>query len=430
MAASRRWIVPAVLGALLVALAPADARAQNLRNCAWPVELSPEAYGNFLAPEFLARYWLMPFDEQVDAMTIRGTYLDARYFSFVVYDTDDAHRPTQPSGRLYDAAITPDPGTVNPFVKPGGAAGTYTVVVSRSGAGPGNVIPVDSNFAWILLRVYVASPDASLGGNALSGHVALPTLTVTGSGGTHTVEPCSTVNKLDDLRSVLQTFFPAGFDLVGDEGTPSSDRLWFGAPSLPPPLLLPNPDNKYLATFPGNTYQPGRIIVIRGKAPSFPGTYDGSPVWVADRGHGPVDMRFWSFCNNDLVLPVSAVACTTDFTAHLEGGHYTIVISDDLRRPAWLRPDVDWLPWGDAQYPKLVFFRNLLPSPGFPHSIQKALDEGCTFEFNLPYLPDRAEVDVAGRCAAEVMGDYYPVAAWCDKARFLHGGWRACLREP
>jgi hypothetical protein len=40
---------------------------------------------------------------------------------------------------------------------------------------------------------------------------------------------------------------------------------------------------------------------------------------------------------------------------------------------------------------------------------------GCTFEFNLPYLPDRKDVDRMGHCAARVMGDYYPVAAWCDK---------------
>jgi len=27
------------------------------------------------------------------------------------------------------------------------------------------------------------------------------------------------------------------------------------------------------------------------------------------------------------------------------------------------------------------------------------------------------------------MGDYYPVAAWCDKSTFVHGGWQACIEK-
>ena len=53
---------------LLFALAfltnPDVARAQNYRNCAWPIELSPEGSGNMLGPDTLSRYWVMPFDKQ------------------------------------------------------------------------------------------------------------------------------------------------------------------------------------------------------------------------------------------------------------------------------------------------------------------------------------------------------------------------------
>ena len=134
-------------------------------------------------------------------------------------------------------------------------------------------------------------------------------------------------------------------------------------------------------------------------------------------------------CNNDLALPVPVVNCTADLTTTIQGGYYTIVISDDLLRPDWLRPNTNWLPWGDEQYPKIVFFRNMLPATKFPYAIQNAIAAGCTFNFDFPTLPDRSDVDSAGRCAQRVMDDYYPVAAWCDKSTFIAGGWQACVKH-
>lgn len=75
-----------------------------------------------------------------------------------------------------------------------------------------------------------------------------------------------------------------------------------------------------------------------------------------------------------------------------------------------------------------LFFRNMLPASNFRFAIQNAIKAGCTFDFNLPYLPDRQLVDRAGKCAQRAMGDYYPVAAWCDESTFIHGGWMACLK--
>lgn len=405
------------------------ALAQNYRNCAWPIEVSPEGIGNWLGAERLARYWLMPFDEQDGTMTIKGFYPNARYFSFVAYNTNNQGGPTDVAGGVYDAAIAPDPGTINPFVKPVGGKGTYTVVVSRTGRNSSNSINVVSPFAWVAMRVYVPSPDPTLSGKSLTGTVPLPTIFLTNNGVTQELQPCSLVNKLTDLRAAQLMLFPPGLDLIGDEGTPSSDRLWFGAPRVPPPILLPNPDNKYIVMLPGNEYQPGRIIAIRGKAPGFPDTYHRSPIWVPARGFQSTDVRFWSVCNTDLALPFGTVDCTSDLTTNLEGGYYTVVISDDLLRPDWLRPNINWLPWGDEQYLKLVFFRNMLPAPNFRFAIQKAVAAGCTFEFNLPYLPARGEVDSAGQCAQQVMGDYYPTAVWCDKSTFITGGWQACIKE-
>ena len=104
-------------------------------------------------------------------------------------------------------------------------------------------------------------------------------------------------------------------------------------------------------------------------------------------------------------------------------------------RPRWLRPGVNWLPWGDPQYPKLVFFRHMLPADDFPYAVQRVV-EGCAdnclnndavFDFTLPDLPSRAAIGAAGPAVQRIMGEYYPVAAWCDRTTFERGGWQACL---
>ncbi len=408
-----------VLAALALLGSPDVARAQNSRSCAWPLDGSPEGFGNIALPDTYARYWFMPFEKQYRTMTIKGAYPDARYFSFVVYD---GQVPVDVAGSLYDAQIAPDAGSVNPFVHPGAhnrGNNRYTVVLSRSGETSGNTIKVSADVDWVILRLYVPSPDPSLSGQSLSGGVPLPTITLTDQEGkSQQLQRCSPVNKLADVNALLQQLFPPGLDLGGNEGPLSSDQLWFGAPTVPPIRLFPNPNNKYIVMMPGN-YQPGRIVVIHGKAPSAPGGHGDS------RARG-ADVRYWSLCNNDFALPVPVVNCTADPTADLERGYYTIVISDDPLRPGWLRPHVTWLPWGD-DYPKLVFLRNMLPAPDFSHSIQSAIAAGCTFDFTLGVMPDRATVDKAGQCAQKVMGDYYPVAAWCDKSTFVRGGWQACI---
>lgn len=409
------------------------AHAQNVRNCAWPIEISPEGFGNALAPEALTRYFLIPFDTKYDTMTIKGTYPNVRYFSYVVYQGET---PTDTvSYHLYDVQIAPDPGSVNPFVRPETSQPrtahpsvneTYTVVISRTASSSGNTIgvPKDS-FAWVMLRMYVPSADPSLSGQSLIGGVPLPAISLGGN----ELPLCSPVNELQDVTNYLNDMFHGIDALQGSEGTPSSDRLWFAAPNNPPVRLLPNPDNKYIGMFPGDNYQPDRLIVIRGKAPGTPYTYDGSPIWEPARGFRTIDMRYWTLCNNDLALPVPVVNCIADLTTDRQNGYYTIVISDDLLRPEWLMPNIDWLPWGDTQYPKLVVLRNMLPATNFKFSIQKAIERGCTFPFMLPNIPDRKLVDEQGPCTQDVMGEYYPVAAWCDKSTFVHGGWQACLKE-
>jgi hypothetical protein len=438
------------LVAIVCLVSPGFSQAQEYPSCAWPIEASPLGAGNFTSPDTYARYWWMPFQADGEAsMIIEGSYPNARYFSFVVYNQDKEYPevPGTIADHLYDAQIAPDPGSVNPFVPTTGHGrrvqptgdGTYTIEITggKPKTWSENTMFVESDFVWVLFRLYV--PDE---GSGPTGGVPLPRIWLKPDrGNDQLLDLCSPVNDRSVVHTFLNTLFPPELDLIWPEGgnsVPPTDRLWFGAPTEVPPRLFPNPDNKYIMMLPG-PYQADRVIVVHGKAPSFPGTFDGAPVWKPARGFHSVQMRYWSACHNDFVLPVSVVGCTTDFATSRQGGYYTIVISNDMVRPDWLPPNITWLPWGDGaaipgsgdpdQIPKLFFFRNMLPAENFPYSIQEAKKKkGCTFDFQLPYVPKREDVDAAGMCIQSSMGDYYPVAAWCDRSTFMSGGWRTCLK--
>lgn len=451
--------------AFLISTDVTHADDYNSRGCGWPLLLSPEGPANFQGPDDAARYWIMPLDTtQYRAMTIHGTYPHLRYFAIAAYEVvpkdKDPGYDFEVGDHLYDAEIIPDQGAnpfvkpggriewpakylgqrgANRFVKPGGRNGTYTIEIARrdlqtaararvvpKGVSP-NTITVTSDLVWIVLRAYVSDADASLTGQSLMGGVPLPIITLTDNDDVSKVlDTCSPINKWSDLMALGRHLFPPEIDLPVDEGTPSSNRLWFASPAKPPGNLWPNPDGKYLMMLPGNEYQTGRVIVIRGKAPGFPDTFNGSAIWDPARGFRSVDMRYWAICNMNLTWPPSVVACATDLTTHLQGKEYTIVVSDDRQRPDWLRPNINWLPWGDVQYPKFVVLRNILPSAEFPYDAKDAWAE-CPFDYTYPL--DRAALDAVGPCAQRVMGDYYPVALWCDKTTFVAGGFNACLRD-
>ncbi|HEX9023929.1 MAG TPA: hypothetical protein VF799_08835, partial [Geobacteraceae bacterium] len=86
--------------------------------------------------------------------------------------------------------------------------------------------------------------------------------------------------------------------------------------------------------------------------------------------------------------------------------------------------------YGDEQYPKFVVIRNMVPAADFHHAVQDAwAAPNCAFELDFSHLPDRSVLDDHGPCAQDAMGDYYPVAVWCDKSTFIHGGWQACMKN-
>lgn len=488
MKALKRWLA---IGLVSIATLshPGLLQAQTpptFSACAWPLQVSPEGFGNYLAPDDQARYWMMPFEAAYDSMTIEGTYPAARYFSFVAYAGNADGRPVRTAGHLFDAIIAPDPGSgINPFIPYNGQrrppkpdVGTYTINVVREATevpvtNGANTIVVDENPAWIALRIYVPTADDALGGLALSGGVPLPTVTLTSGDDEASVtvlEPCPipastdspdyfpmrSINKFADVLGFLRFLFPEDFDINQhkDWDDMPEGQVWFAPPWDPPVLLFPNPDNKYLVAIPG-PYQPGKMLVIHAKAPTFPESTAGGPPnrkHEERRGKEP-DVRYWSICLNDMELPIGTVRCLADRSIKSQGHGYTIVISNDLVRPRWLRPNVNWLPWGDERYPKLLFYRHMIPVESeseyadipFDYAIQKVvvgcwegkdtgerdecIHEEAVIDFLLPDLPSRAEVTEAGPNVQAIMDEYYPVAAWCDEDTFRRGGWRACLGE-
>jgi hypothetical protein len=132
MKAFTRIGIVAGLVVLALLINPDVTRAQNYRGCAWPIEWSPEGFGNVIAPDSTARYWAMPFDNY-ETMTIKGTYPNARYFSIAAYKTNPDKTVLDLARAIHDAEIAPDPGSINPFVEPGGRNGTlYLSSISRT----------------------------------------------------------------------------------------------------------------------------------------------------------------------------------------------------------------------------------------------------------------------------------------------------------
>jgi hypothetical protein len=427
-------MVQSLLSPMVLALAflcsPSISTAQPLPTpaCAWQFEWTPSGLGNWLFPDTGNRWWYMPIDAQWQKVTITGKYPKARFYSFAVYD--NAPVSTALADHLFDAQIVPDPGSVNPFKTPDSSGSStdrpqnYTVTVTRTNSKAENVLRLHADTGWLLYRLYL--PNA---GEGSMGGIPLPSIGITDARGQTTSLPaCPTTNRQSELAALQPQFVPAFLESP-PLTPPVPDHIWFGPIPAPPVRLLPNPDNKYLASFFMSVYDPTRIIVIRGKMPGFPDTYNGAPVSKPAPGFDTVQLRYWSMCLGDLVSPLPIEGCAVDATTPLdENAFYTIVISNDVLRPDWLPPQVVWLPWGDEKMvPKTIFLRNTLPSLNFSQSAQNAIGQGCGVNFNFPTPPTQDEITQAGKCTQNVMGDYYPVAAWCDRSDFRSGGWRTCF---
>lgn len=428
-----RIFLPPAMAVLALLFTPGISKAQSLPtpSCAWQFEWTPSGLGNWLIPDTGNRWWYMPIDPQWQKLTIAGSYPKARFFSFAVYE--GAPVSSGLTSRLYDAQIAPNTGSVNPFATPD-AGGRwahrpqkYTVAVTRNPNQGANSLDLKAGAGWLVYRLYL--PNS---GEGTTGGIPLPGISVTDARGqTTALPPCAVSNRQSEIAALQPQFLPPALETP--VATPPVPDLIAFAPVDPPPArLLPNPDNKYLISYFMSDYDPDRLIVVRGKMPAFPDTYnEGAPISKPAPGFDSVQMRYWSMCLASFVSPLPVEGCAVDAGTPVdENGFYTVVVSNDVLRPNWLPAQAAWIPWGDEKMiPKALVVRNLLPAPDFRQSAQNAVEQGCATAFNFPVPPTHDAISQAGQCARNIMGSYYPVATWCDRAEYKSGGWAACFSK-
>jgi hypothetical protein len=160
------------------------------------------------------------------------------------------------------------------------------MTVTRTNKTADNVLRLDAKTGWLIYRLYL--PNA---GEGSMGGVPLPSASITDARGQVKPLPtCPTVNRQSELAALQPQFVPTLL-----ENPPPTPRvpghIWFAPLPAPPMRLLPNPDNKYMVSFFMSDYEPGRIIVIRGKMPAFPDTYRGARVSQPAPGFSTVQLR-------------------------------------------------------------------------------------------------------------------------------------------
>jgi hypothetical protein len=396
---------------------PAAATAQEppRRDCGWQVKVAGDQ-ANVLYPDEAAKYWIalvrIPDGGRVE---FKGRFPYGRYMSFHTYE--GRFRAVD---ALADVELQPDPGSSNPY--PVGADRSvgnrsYTVkVVDARAPAPGQPRPPNTLYnenadgsrssattggAGVALRIY--QPDS---GRDDTGGVGLPIIETVNADGSRsrllgdctslgfpnlgTTETASAFGFAGPLpRSGLSGYDPPlwfkhesafktytlGF---GSEATSAFpvDEL---AAAMPEAGIGENVHNKYIFSVASRTY--GEVLLLRGKGPTFPRTFDARP--VMEDG----EMRYWSFCAN--VETSQYLACRQDDAVPLDAQRrYTIAISSAASRPsnAIERCGMTWLPFGPN--PRMVLIvRHMLPRLDFAHSIQQVGANGTE---------------------EKVMGEYYP----------------------
>jgi hypothetical protein len=373
--------------------APCFAQSSSL-TCSWPVKVSGQGITNVAFPDTDATYWVMPIDTtQWSAMVIKGQFPKSRFFSFVTYLGKGGAVDS-----IIDANIEPDAGSTNAFMLPGstGEAQNYTVTIDANATDSTNHIHWgNTGLAFVIYRIYVADKGSSEEAGVPLPEVAL----VNSSGQASPIQTCPSflpATQLPGLSTLLEDVIAAkggGKSCPGNQAPQAEVTFTLNST---PGRFFPNPATKYVAAR-GLCFQPGKIIVVRGQAGVFPDTYNDSSIFQPAIP-GAIQMRYWSMCNNDEVLPGPVVDCQADHATALDDqGFYTYIISASVSGaaapPSWLPEGSKWIPWGNPAVSKALLFREMLPMPSF-----------------------------------SLTGSYLPKAVYCDQDLFIREGWQGCFQ--
>jgi hypothetical protein len=152
--------------------------------------------------------------------------------------------------------------------------------------------------------------------------------------------------------------------------------------------FYPNLDNDYIRAIINRKH--GKVLIVRGKAPTTPQTFYGAN--VAEEA----DLRYWSLCSNQSFVNTRVNDCLFDQEIPLnKNGFYTIAISraEDRPRNATQECGMAWLPMaddGDGMFDEdvtVIQFRHMLPSKDFDHAIQRVMKQDQLEIVMGPYMP-------------------------------------------
>ncbi len=449
---SRRHLLPVLLvGALgLLAIVPAVASAATTQGsfpyCSWWAKTTPETL-NVAFPDSAATYWTTPFyAEEGLEIKVEGTYPDARYMSFNVYnEAGGSFEANGVSSGIADYQIEPAVGSLNPFQTKGEPGGSFTVALNGTAKpGDANTLPIapegesggsSAPLGFLLYRVYLPT-----GGN---GTVQLPKLTLVKDGQAVALPRCPAPSgkvgaavrtkasatrfaqrlssKLEGkpTRQILRGLLKLGKAVKkGESGGTNPCRgsacppamEFFRASAASTNSFFPNVNNAYVSAL----IRPvaGTVVVVRGKAPTTPSGTSPVPWPQSD-----LQLRYFSLCNNVYQSPWPVVAnpgagggteygCAADFETKLNAaGEYAYVVAKPGERAAIEAAGGTFIPLSttNPHTRQILIFRNMLPNESFHHAVQNA--------------PQTAEP----AATAAAMGAYYPRAYRCTLAQFRAG---------
>jgi hypothetical protein len=413
-AAARRRLRAASATAAIVALvcaaalggAQASAAAEPPTQCSWGLQSNPDVV-NVEYPDLNAHYWGRPLFPQLGGrLVISGEYPRARYFSFHVYD-----EKLVPLDSIHDTQVAPDRGSSNPFLhRPKrGSADHYTLYVEFK-AKPADPAPntlyvgdtpqqTPTPEGTLMYRVYVPNNPSDPAGGAPLPQVTWETeegatIQHYGACAGNSIEIGGQLNE-----EIANSNWPEGVPApaVPEATNPPRWGRAFGNELVG---VWANQQVAYLKATISRQY--GDVVVIHGKAPTFPNNRAGQPPYRKRQ------VRYWSICENSETTRV--LACQADYQAAISGGYYTYVVSDPDKRPAnaTAANGVTWLPWGGTMASGQVIYRNMLSASSFAQAVQ-----------NVP----------EGSSPQALMGPYFPQAIYCARATFEAGGWTACEKR-
>ncbi|WLR51881.1 hypothetical protein LC040_02935 [Bacillus tianshenii] len=348
-----------------------------------------------------ASYYIFPYEVDSDTeIMIKGRYPYVRHFSFTV-----ANSPTH---RLVDSVagreLIPDPGSTNPFL-PGAnwdaPNRNYTLKIRFTSPpeGSDHFVPAAGNNViyagtlengqpnrpggLIILRIYVPSM-----GYDKTGGVDLPFITYCPSNkGDRHLSPSYAENQEgyypsegffntsqpnNDERNEEDVDVYSDFNNFTNHNKRRNKKVDHGQSCdltwrrFKPEFAQPEGNTVYIASN-RIARDPGKLLLIRWKVPTFPDTYHNIGIL------GNEDMQYWSM---SFITPIGLLGFYTisDYQTIIdEKGYVNLVISFGAPRPSCVTPE-NGFTWVDASQlpyvPLFLLYRNNQISPNFPYTAE------------------------------------------------------------